>query len=584
MSLGERSASNKVRSRQAVSTLQGKLSHSEDVMEITGHTCPDGSPMTREMTVVFPSHLRQEWNGNFEVNLIFDDPEIYAMTANGERKHELVVRHVMRRIETYIMTVSIQNTSFIMKCNVKEVSSRYQSFYSQDRIITVIQREAEGYKYARNIPELKDKVIPMYAHGNLVQLDQRNLVILKEWEVMLLKQGSGMDLFLFATNHLKPPNIGKIKALTKESFRMLRVLHKHGISHGDSKVDQLIWPSDEKIGTTDLCWLDFGRCLINKNLDAATWNLRRLADINFMLCMNAFSVFVGYSRLDYRLIDMVYVRDKIQGNVSWDGGNNIVIKDFLLPALVIAYRGGLYDVDRNATEYVCRKFYHKDHIGFLEALDIDRFFDFLMTGENLFKMTTGIFVLAGKTEPMPIDYYDDDMITKHPKYSGATQPRPSPQSAYLNPPQQQQHIPRQVLLHPPAFTPAPVPVARPTQPQTYPPAPVPVPGPPPQALPQAVQPVQQTRYLVYDRHMLCSPSGKHYTYFMRGNSVILLEGANQVSSNIMPCFTVIDRQIVRLVWPQFHNAPLFFFLQPGTMLLLVYGQGGNVVQVGTRNI
>ena len=559
MSLGERSASNKVRSRQAVSTLQGKLRHLEDVMEITGHTRPDGSPMTREMTVVFPSHLKQKWNGNFEVNLIFDDPEIYAMTLNGKKKFELVVQHVNSHGDAYIMTVSIKNTSFIMKCNAKELSSRYQSFYSEDRIVTVIQREVEGYKYASNIPELKDKVIPMYAHGNLVQLDQGHKVtILREWEVILLKKGSGMDLFNFARIPLNPPTLGTIKMLTTHSFKMLRDLHKNGITHGDAKVDQFIWSSDDKIGSMDLCWLDFGRCLINKNIDIATWNLRRLADINLMLCVNAFSAFTKlFDQVDYTHIDMGYVRENIQGAAEWERVDNLVIKDFLLPAIILSSYGGICDVDRCATEYVFKKFYRNGNIGFLEALEIDRFFKFLLTGDNLFKMTKSIFSLAGRSGQIPYDFYEEDMIRNNPRYSDATQlspqQQPGPQPArFPLPPPQQQHGPQPVHLAPP----------------------------PPQQQP-GLPPVQQTqvsRYLVYHGHMLCSPNGQPYNYFMRRGSVILLAGQNQVAPNIMPCFTIINGGLVQLQSPPHNHAPLFFFLHPGMMDLLI-NDGGRYVKV-----
>ena len=482
-------------------------------MEVTG---PEGLPhMTREMTVTF-ENAKGEWRGVFEANLIFDDSNIHQMTVEGGIKSGIVVEKVMGHGAALIMTVRIKNVRFIMKCNVKALSSRYQSFYSKDRMITVIEREAEGYKYALSKPDLREKVIPMYAHGQLIKFAPDASEVQKEWEVILLKLGSSKDLLHYVQDISGPTAEQHVKILTKESFSMLRTLHRNGMTHGDAKCDQLIWKSDRDVGTDKLCWLDFGRCVIDGTLDKATVNLRRLGDIFMMLAVSAYACHKHILASHFSNINMAYVRRNIKLGSGWPAD----LKNYLIPNAAIAATGGLDTVDKFSTDFVCKRFYGGDY-SFLESLDTDKFLGFLLEGNNLFDLIKAIWALAAQAGQQKYDDYADDMIMKHPKYRG---PR----------------------IQPPPQGP-----------------------PPPQGIPMTIT------VLTFQGNVLYSPRGLPYHYTLMGGQVQLYEGQAPTPVQVLPCLGLVNGQLLHMNCPMPPQLPMFFGLRPpGVMDLLVdYGQG-----------
>lgn len=410
--------------------LQSKLECLADVMEVKGLSKPDGSPMTREMHVRFSSSagvLPPMFNGSFEVNLVFDDPGVYAATLNGRKKCEIVVKSLNVHGDAIIMTVEINAVHYILKCNAKQLASRYQSFYSQDRMVTVIEREVEGYVHALSVPALRGKVIPMYAHGELIKFDHDD-VVTQEWEVILLKKGSSKDLLKYSqTLSHSVSNHEKINALTYESFRMLRLLHQSNLTHGDAKIDQFIWSSESDIGSpTSLCWLDFGRCMVNKGIDQVTWNLRKLGDLNQMLASNALTQFTGEApKFHFAMINLQYIRHNINQKLGW---TSFDLKQFILPSIWISAIGGLLDVDKFSTDYVCSRFYKSENIEFLRTIDTDRFFHYLLQqgGTKLFQFCIAFSALAREGGVVEPDFYEDDMILHHPLYQPPPNVLPQP--------------------------------------------------------------------------------------------------------------------------------------------------------------
>jgi hypothetical protein len=495
------------------------LGHLEDVMEVTG---PEGLPrMTREMTVTF-ENAKGEWKGVFEANLIFDDSNIHQMTMNGDSKSGIAVQKVMGHGAALIMTVRIKNLICIMKCNVKALASRYQSFYSKDRMITVIEREAEGYKYALSKPDLKERVIPMYAHGQLIKFAPDGSEVEKEWEVIILKHGSSKDLFHYASDVSGPTAEQQIKMLTKESCKMLRTLNRNGMTHGDAKCDQLIWKSERDIGTEKLCWLDFGRCVIDGTLDKATVNLRRLGDIFLMLAVSAYALHKQKYLFHYSNINMDYVRRNITLGSEWPPD----FKNYLIPNAAIGSIGGLINVDRFCTNFVCKRYYGGNY-SLLESLDTDKFLGFLLEGDHIFELITAIWALAGKAGQAKHDFYADELIMSHPSYQG---PR----------------------LPPPTQGP-----------------PLPQGPPPPQAIPMTIT------VLTFQGNVLYSQRGLPYHYTLMGGQVQLYEGQAPTPMQILPCLGLVHGQILHMNCPYPPQLPMFFGLRaPGVMDLLVdYGQG-----------
>jgi hypothetical protein len=481
-------------------------------MQVTG---PEGQPrMTREMTVTF-DNAQGEWRGVFEANLIFDNMDIHKMTGEGGIKSGIVVEKVMGHGAAQIMTVRIKSVRFIMKCNVKALSSRYQSFYSKDRMITVIEREAEGYKYALSKPDLKERVIPMYAHGQLIKFAPDGSEVEKDWEVILLKLGSSKDLLHYVQDISGPTAEQHVKILTKESFSMLRTLHRNGMTHGDAKCDQLIWKSERDIGTEKLCWLDFGRCVIDGTLDKATVNLRRLGDIFMMLAVSAYVLHKHINAFHFSSINMDYVRRNINLGSGWPQD----FKNYLIPNAAIGAIGGLDTVDSFSTNFVCKRFYGGD-CSFLESLDTDKFLGFLLEGDRMFDLIKAIWALAAQAGEQKHDNYGDEMIMKHPRYRG---PR----------------------LQPPPQGP-----------------------PPPQAVPMTIT------VLTFQGNVLYSPHGLPYHYTLMGGQVQLYEGQTPTPVQVLPCLGLVHGQLLQILCPTTPQIPLFFALRPGVMDLLVNnGQG-----------
>ena len=569
MSLGDKLG----RTSRAVTRLQDKLKYLEDVLEITGR-----SDMTRLMAVTFDRYYQSKWNGVFEINLIFDDPKVYALTSVKGTKCSMHVESILNQAHnsSIFMRVRIQGEHFILKCHPKACASRYQSFCSQDKIVTVIEREAEGYKYALGMPDLKDKIIPMHAHGTLVKLNNDSLVETeKEWEVLLLAKGSKLDLLKFIITMDVP--LDMVKGLTKESFRLIQTLHRSNMTHGDSKIDQFIWKSENDVGVLGrLCLLDFGRCVIKNDLDEVTWNLRKLADINLMIVLNAFIISQKLDKgLKFSNINMRYVRDNIHEMIKWPDINKLNIKKYLLPDMAIASVGGLVDVDWFSTNYACKLFYAGEDFKFLDTIDTDKFLQYLLEGERIFELSSAIWNLAARAGSNPLTFYEDQLIENHPK----NPVKPSPSQPQPYPPAQMPVSGPPSHAVPQPYSPAPVPVPGPPQPHQYIPAPVPVPGPPqphqyipapvpvpvpqshvvpqpytlvpghlPQAVPQEAQPVQQravARPLTFRGHQLYSPDGLPYNYFMRRGSVILYDGRNQVFLDVIKCLTIINGGLVQ---------------------------------------
>lgn len=483
-----------------------------DVMEVEGLNGADGKQLTHLMNLVFSPGLGQKWSGFFEADLLFDDRSVFDLvkTKTAGAKHPLVVEKVIDHGEAVIFMVTIDKHQFVLKCNAKQVSDRYQSF-KEDRFVSVIEREARCYKYISETPRLKNECLALYAHGNLYEYETQggggtNYSAKRVWEVILMERGSEIDLYNYSAS---APNDSNILNLTTRTFELLKALHKGGVSHGDVKADQFIWQSQEKVGTLEIKWLDFGRCLQERDTDKETWNLRRLMDINQLLILNPLSIASKLVCAPYHMYNMRYIRDSIEAfltNPKWSNINGLSIRHYLLPSPMFFSSGGLYLIDQHSREYACKRFYVNEDTSFLKHIDVDGFFQFLLQDNNLARLINAFHNCAkriGPREHKPTDNITEYELTgtaprasnpapqmpQQPEYLPVLPPQPlpfiPPPPQYLYPPEPQ-YQPRSQHFAPaqPQYLPQYVP-----QPQYYPPA-QPQYAPAPQYLPQQ-------QYLVY---------------------------------------------------------------------------------------
>ena len=559
----------------AVDKLGKALGNLSDIMEVV---VKDGlgNPMRRLLPVYFSVPIIPGWKGlHFYSYLMFDDSELFDRLYGKEKVEEeiLHVVDVKEWFQTLLFTVNLGGNFYLMKCFPKRMSSFYESLRNKKKFYSVMEKEVEGLKAANSIDKVADECVRLYAHGQLTAVDHRGFRV-HDFEVIIMHRGSGQSLLDFIK--LKP-NDDVIKKLTVRCFSMLQNLHAAGIAHGDVKPDQFIWAYDRDVGSEKLIWIDFARFIRRDGLSKRLWNLRRLMDLNYLLLCNPLSVQRGYCIPENPVCD--YRLDCIRKAMT-----SPILKNLILPNSIMASVGGLEVTDERSFDAYTRFFYQDEDISFLDTIDIDAFFD-AMPGENsLFDL---IHIIGKKSlefgmrKPAREDYVPVEWLLP-------TMPAPShpaPQPAQHSAPQPPPHsVPQPVPHSAPRVHLPPIP---PTAPRVHlppipPTAPSHSPSPPPAAplhvVPQAVPPPVQQRTvaipLIFHGHQLYSPDGLPYQYFMVGHAIILYDGRNQVFLDVIKCLTIINGGLVQLHSPEHNNAPLFFFLHPGMMDLLIFDGRG----------
>lgn len=205
-----------------------------------------------------------------KMGINFTVSRIYGKEVNGVTR--IVVTDVidtkLEKTERVIFGCNIDGISqtLALKCMATAIESS-----PNNKIVTVIENEVAGYHKG---DQVKNLFAEKYAHGRLWFNSSESC------EFILMQKLSNSNLFSKLIR--EPGSTKKLKYLL-DAFKLLRVLHSKGYSHGDCHQGNILW-TDESY--TEMKFIDPDK--INKigSREDYRRNLRLIYDLYMLLIYN----------------------------------------------------------------------------------------------------------------------------------------------------------------------------------------------------------------------------------------------------------------------------------------------------------
>jgi hypothetical protein len=520
--------------------------------------------------VEFVNGCEELWDGVYQLDLIFDSFDFSEQFIRENSKGKRIklpmkihkVETLSANVGQFIMFGTVNEKEYVLKCSSKRIVNAPTALFVSNRIVSSMENEVLYYKYVSSKPKLQKQFLKMFAHGHLLQLagSYMNDYVIRQWDCMILEKGSDLDLLKWVMNmksafNKRPTNEmstikTKMQELTTVCFSLLKNMHDSDIVHGDLRIDQYLWQTNNQLGSNDLKMIDLDRALIVDECGPLTKNLRKLMDINFLLIMNPFNVFL-FGIPNFQHYNMQYIRNKMPTVAGVD------LKRYFIPDILM-WNTNFLIVDDNSTAFVCKKYYKDEDFQFLRNLDIDSFLQYLFNEENLFHII--LFIVERAIESMlpnraKSDYYSFQDIP-HPAFEDTELKYQEKvvESRLLVPTKVVNDIVarREQAQQQAAALPPPPPPAPSLMPVPYPPAPgmppfVPQPPPPAAAVPPPV-PVPQNAssvvyHLNYQGHGIFNERGQPIQIQIKSGTANISGTEGYDLNHLIPAYVIANMQV-----------------------------------------